>query len=120
MSKTTLWNLLHAMGFRYKKKAQKRQLYEKPAILASRAEYLRALRRFRSQGCPVACLDETWCNEHHSVTRAWTDGEVGLDDAPLGKGKRLIILHAGSDQGWFLAPSLFFKVRKAREIIMMR
>ena len=49
-------------------------------------------------------LKETWVNAHHSVGRKWysDSSEVGdpiPKEAPTGKRKHLIILHAGCKDG---------------------
>ena len=112
MSKTTLWKLMRSIGFRYKVRNNKRQLYERQAVIASRADYLRQVRAYRAAGRPIVYLDETWCNQHHSLKRAWTSGDVAPADAPSGKGKRLIILHAGSSEGWIPGAELVFVGKK--------
>ena len=44
----------------------------------------------------VVFLDETWINSNISKDVGWTDGSVNYTlGAPLGKGQRLIICHAG-------------------------
>ena len=96
------------MGFKYMKRTGKRQLYERADVIASRAEYLRALREYRADDRPIIFLDETGCNQHHTVTRARQDPDVAPRDAPSEKGKRLIILHAGSRQGWVPEAGLVF------------
>ena len=108
IGRTTLSMHLRNMGFKYTKRTGKRQLYERADVIASRAEYLRAVREYRADGRPIVFLDETWCNQHHTVGRAWQDNEVSPRDAPSGKGKRLIILHAGSRQGWVPEAGLVF------------
>ena len=112
MSVTSLWRLLKKMGFRYTKRTNKRQLYERHDVIAARAEYLRAIREYRRAGRPSVYLDETWCNQHHTVAKAWQDGESAPKDAPSGKGKRLIILHAGSANGWIPDAELAFVGKK--------
>ena len=112
MSVTSLWRLLKKMGFRYTKRTNKRQLYERHDVIAARAEYLRAIREYRRAGRPIVYLDKTWCNQHHTVAKAWQDGESAPKDAPSGKGKRLIILHAGSANGWIPDAELVFVGKK--------
>ena len=112
MWKTTFWKLMRSIGFRYKVRNNKRQLYERQAVIASRADYLRQVRAYRAAGRPIVYLDETWCNQHHSLKRAWTSGDVAPADVPSGKGKRLIILHAGSSEGWIPGAELVFVGKK--------
>ena len=50
---------------------------------------------------------------HHTVEKTWVDkdGEGGLN-VPSGKGKRLIILHADSAEGWIKNAELVFEGKK--------
>ena len=54
----------------------------------------------------VIYLDETWMHTHDSIARSWVEkdevngGTLGGISHRSGKGKRLIILHAGSEDGW--------------------
>ena len=47
-------------------------------------------------------------------------GTKGGIRKPSGKGTRLIILHAGSENGWIDGADLFFRVRRQQETTMMR
>lgn len=52
-------------------------------------------------------LDGTLINENAVMERGWTDGIVkGTPNSPLGKGKRLIVCHAGSSKGFIDAAPL--------------
>ena len=104
--RVTLWKLLHKMGFKHKKVNDKRYIYEQPCIIVQRHEYLRRLRRNRREGRPVIYLDETWANTRDSMEKMWVEdderavgGTKGGVRKPSGKGSRLIILHAGCEQG---------------------
>lgn len=78
----------------------------------ARRNYLRSIQKFRSEGKNIYYLDETWANSGHHKNCVWQDTSitsahqalkqgltVGLK-APSGKGKRLIITHAGSENGF--------------------
>ena len=60
----------------------------------------------REENHPEIYLDETWANAHDRKDKAWvekddiTGGTIGGIKRPSGKGLRLIILHAGSENGW--------------------
>ena len=80
-------------------------MMERPEIIAWRHRYLREIRRIISNGTPIVYLDETWVNAHHTVSYKWYDESADVDkidpkEAPSGKGKRLIILHAGYEGGF--------------------
>ena len=55
-------------------------------------------------------LDETAVNENHTFPKEWIseDGKVGRD-IPVGKGKRLVLLHAISKDGFVPNGELLFQ-----------
>ena len=118
--RTSLWKLLHKIGFSYRKINDKRYVYEQHRIINWRHKYLRRLRRNRSEGKTVIYLDETWANAHDGHERTWvkkddaSGGTVGGIRKPTGKGNRLIILHAGSSSlGWVGGAELVFQSKKS-------
>ncbi|XP_049274292.1 uncharacterized protein LOC125759487 [Rhipicephalus sanguineus] len=70
-------------------------------------------------------LDETWVNAGHTKEKVWEDATVSSrEDAfrkgltsglrtPSGKGGRLIVLHAGSENGFLDGASLVFRAKKS-------
>ena len=118
--RVTLWKLLRKMRFKHKKVNDKRYIYEQPRIIVQRHEYLRHLRRNRREGRPVIYLDETWANARDSMEKMWVEdderavgGTKGGVRKPSGKGSRLIILHAGCEQGWIDGAALVFQSKKS-------
>ncbi|GFR04556.1 DDE_3 domain-containing protein, partial [Trichonephila clavata] len=70
------------------------------------------LRDLSQENAPIYYLDETWVKEGHSETRVWQDTTIkssyeassssltlGLT-APKGKGRRLVITHIGTKEGF--------------------
>jgi hypothetical protein len=54
-------------------------------------------------------MDETYIHSSHTKDRAWSYGKsVGLL-APVSKGQRVIIVHAGSENGFIPHALLMFK-----------
>ena len=106
MGRTSFWKLLKDIGFRYKKtKGNREIMMEKSDIVAKRHRYLREIRELTASGRPIVFLDETWVNANHTVLSRWYDDVSGGRDsvpkeAPTGKGKRLIVLHAGYRGGF--------------------
>ena len=122
--RASLAKLLKDMGFGYKKVNNKRYpsvmyctypkiyictcryYFEQPRIIEQRHNYLRRMRLNRQDKRPVVYLDETWANAHDGKDKAWvekddiTGGTIGGIQRPSGKGSRLIIIHAGSENGW--------------------
>ena len=98
----------------------KRYVYEQPKIILQRHQYLRRKRRNRRENGPVIYLDATWSNSHCSHERSWVEsddkvqgGTKGGICKPSGKGTRLIILHAGSENGWINEADLVFQSKNA-------
>ncbi|KAJ0176047.1 hypothetical protein K1T71_008221 [Dendrolimus kikuchii] len=61
----------------------------------------------------VIFVDETWLNANHTVGKIWTDNTPHSSTKGLsGKGKRLIIFHAGSMKGFVPNCLLAFKSKK--------
>ena len=116
---TTLARILSSMGFQYKtrKSASRNLLKEKPDIVAKRQEFILKVRDLRLTGRPFVYLDETWLNSGHTVGRCWldADGNGGISGVPIGKGSRLIILHAGTAEGWVPGALLCFQSKHGKE-----
>ena len=112
--KSTLHKLLREMGFRYRKHENRRYIYEQPDIIQQRHAYLRAMKANRESEHPrpTIFLDETWCNSRHSRTHMWVDadGKGGFKHS-MGKGPRLIIVHAGGVAGWISKADLVFRAK---------
>ena len=112
--KSTLHKLLREMGFRYRKHENKRYIYEQPHITEQRPTYLRAMRANRKSQHPqpTIFLDETWCNARHGRTHMWVDADgTGGFKHSMGKGPRLIIVHAGGVAGWVTKADLIFRAK---------
>ena len=60
-------------------------------------DYLRKIKSFREAGYDIVYMDETWVNQNHCTDYMWLPND-GSDapKIPSGKGKRLIVLHAGT------------------------
>lgn len=109
--RTSLWRVLKSMGFKFKKQDGRKFLVERPEIVFQRHQYLRKLKKIRKAKPPsnIIYLDETWINTSHSNSKCWVDSKgVGGFPTPLGKGKRLIIVHAGSSEGFVKEAKLSF------------
>lgn len=100
-------------------------IIDRDDITLWRRKYLRQVRRYRGEGRKLYYLDETWVNEGHTTKKVWIDSTVtnkekaflsgkstGLRN-PSGKGKRLIVLHIGSDDGFIDGGLLLFESKKS-------
>ncbi|KAJ8915262.1 hypothetical protein NQ315_014769 [Exocentrus adspersus] len=125
MSRSTLYKFMKQINFRYLKRNRKSVMIERDDIVRWRVDYLTSIKKFRSEGRPIYYLDETWLNEGHTKGKVWVDNNIkskreafieGLSTGlknPSGKGKRLIILHAGSEEGFVEDSLLVFEGKKS-------
>jgi len=108
-SRETLRRLLHELGFKWQTlRSNRRVLTEKPDIINKRIQFLREMSRTREQGRPVVYMDETYIQASHSPRKGWQSEEI-KHHVPIGKGERLIIVHAGSETGFVPNAGLIFK-----------
>ena len=68
----------------------------------------------------VIYMDETWTNSHSSREQSWVEAEdkvlggtKGGLRRPSDKGMRLILLHAGGEDGWVDGADSVFQSKKA-------
>ncbi|KAJ4435121.1 hypothetical protein ANN_23696 [Periplaneta americana] len=74
---------------------------ESSRIVMWRYKYLNTLRSKRSAGHKIIFLDETWYDTHDVPKKGWDDGSCSCAfSAPVPRGKRIMVLHAGSSDGW--------------------
>ena len=103
ISRSTLRKLLLQNGFKFRRVDKRKILMEKPSVAAARARYLRAIRKVRTTQPQrtIIYLDETWFNQNDMATQVWIDEEqVCGQKTVIGKGRRLIVVHAGSATGF--------------------
>ncbi|KAH6937968.1 hypothetical protein HPB50_005640 [Hyalomma asiaticum] len=124
ISTRTMQRMLNDLGFLFRKRKRNSALLERDDIVAWRRKYLRTIREMRRQQRTIYYLDETWVNAGHTKETVWTDTKVmsrqdafrqGLSTglrAPSGKGGRLIVLHAGSAEGFVDGAALVFRAKK--------
>ncbi|KAJ4445926.1 hypothetical protein ANN_12612, partial [Periplaneta americana] len=84
-------------------------IIERREIRALRIAYLRAIHKFREDGRPIIYTDETYLHSSHTTTHEWTDSSTEGLKAPMNKGQRLIIVHAGGENGFVPNALLIFK-----------
>lgn len=109
-SKTTLWRTLKKAGFKFGTIDKRRTIMESSRLQKIRYEYLMAIKKYRQEGRFICYLDETWYDTHDTICKGWVDNSGTCQlDAPVSRGKRIIILHAGSEKGWIAQPLLSAK-----------
>lgn len=108
---TTLSVVLKQIGFRWKRINNRKLLMERGDIINWRCHFLRNIRNMDFN--KIVFLDETWVNAGHTVTKSWSDETVkSCRKEPTGKGGRLIVVHAGTSQGFVAGAELIFKSKK--------
>lgn len=124
ISRSNLHNLLKFMDFVYQKRHRNGGLIEKDEIILWRRRYLEDIKTYREEGRHLYYLDETWVNAGDCTSKTWTDNTIkshrqaflqGLTTGsqnPSGKGKRLIVLHIGSKDGFVPGGLLCFESKK--------
>lgn len=125
--RTTLHKIIHDLGFAFDKQDSRALLMEREDIILWRRKYLRKIKEHRNANKPIYFLDETWVNAGHVKSKAWLDTTIkdkrhanrdGLSTGPkvpTGKGKRLIVLHIGSDKGFVDGGSLVFESKSTKD-----
>ena len=112
-SHESLRKILHEIGFHYGKVNGRKFLLERSDVSAARTKFLRVMRKIQeNENQPIIYLDETWLNQNYTVTKCWTtkDRKIATGvNPPTGKGARLIIVHAGSKDGFVPNAELIFK-----------
>jgi hypothetical protein len=109
-STSSLRRVLMKIGFKWAKTPDNRKiLIETSEIRLLRFKYLDKIKEYRREGRPIVYLDETYINAGHTITKCWTDGSAQGLLAPISKGRRLIIVHAGGEMGFVPNALLIFK-----------
>lgn len=124
ISRDKLWKVLHELNFKYEKVGRQSMLIDSEEIVCWRRDYLRKIKKMRTENKNIYYLDETWVNEGHTVGRVWNDKTIKTSrqaflegystgfKEPTGKGRRLIVTHIGSMNGFLKEGLLLFESKK--------
>ena len=119
--------MMYILIYRYVTRNRKSILMERDDIVIWRRKYLNAIKQYRRESRPIYYLDETWVNQGHTKRKVWLDNNIknrrqafneGLSTGlknPTGKGKRLIILHVGSEKGFVDGGLLLFESKNTAD-----
>ncbi len=112
----TLWRTLLRIGMIYGDSKRRSILKEQDYVINARRKYLREkIHNRNSDGSlkrPEVYLDETFLNKNHSSDKTWFDSDDGpWVNKPSGKGPRLIILNAITNNGWIKGTNLVFQAK---------
>ena len=125
ISQSTLQRLLKKMNFKYVQRQRNSAIIEREDIIRWRRTFITKIREFRAAGRPIYYLDETWVNAGDTRQRVWVDNTIASTSnarqrgltigppTPTAKGKRLIVLHIGSEDGFFENGLLCFESKSA-------
>jgi len=122
LSATTLRKILIELGYCYRRTTDNRRVIaERMDMVVARAKFLRDITSYRQQGYQAVYIDETWVNQNHCKSYGWLPvlksigievslrrEDIQLPNIPSGKGRRLIILHAGCKDGFIEDCELVF------------
>lgn len=96
----TLRTMLKEMGFRFhKSECNKRMLMEKRDIRLKRSKYLRDIQKMRTEGRNIVFMNES-CVTSNTKGKSCSDSSQKGAKQPITKGERLVIVHAGNEQGF--------------------
>ncbi|XP_073951822.1 uncharacterized protein [Choristoneura fumiferana] len=109
----TLRKILHDMGFCFKKNVEERTiLMEKNDIAAARHKYIRKITEYRNMPSeerkPIVYLDETYIHVNYKPKKSWQGPSTSKMVTNISKGKRFIIVHAGTESGFVNNALLIF------------
>jgi len=112
----TLWRTLLRIGMIYGDSKSRAVLKEQDYVINARRKYLRQKIQNRNRDGslkrPEVYLDETYLNKNHSSNKTWFEMDDGpWVNKPSGKGPRLIILHAITNNGWVKGANQVFQAK---------
>ena len=112
-SRESLRQVLKKIGFRFATHNGRKFLLERNDVQYARDKFLREMRKHWADK-HIVYLDETWVNQNHTVSKCWITENAGQATGvrvPTGKGGRLIVLHAGSKEGFVPGAALVFQAK---------
>ena len=106
----TLRKELHTMGFKWvKTKSDRKLLMERHDIRQMRLNYLRTILRYREENRNIVYMDETYLHSTYTQVKSWTDDSNEGLKKKVTKGQKLIIIHAGGENGFVIGANLTWK-----------
>lgn len=108
----TLRKILHNNGFVFQNNKNERALLtEKYEIAAWRHRFLRTIHKKRLEGKQIIYLDETYVHQNYKVKKSWQGPSTSGVTTNISSGKRHIIVHAGSEEGFVPGALLVFSTK---------
>lgn len=78
-------------------------------IRLKRVNYLKRMIQYRTEGRNIIYTDETYIHSSHTHSKGWSDDSPKELRKPISKGQRLIIVHAGGEEGFVQNGLLIFR-----------
>lgn len=88
---------------------KRKVLCESFDIRTKRIKFLKQLIEYRKEGRNIIYTDETYIHSSHVQDKGWYDASAKGLKKPISKGQRLIIVHAGGENGFVKDGLLIFK-----------
>lgn len=105
------------LGFKWKRTEDNRQiLMEKHEILYLRINFLIKIAEYRTQGRPIVYTDETYIDTSHTSPKSYSDGSSAGLNKQISNGNRLLIVHAGGEDGFIPNALLMFKANQKSDV----
>jgi hypothetical protein len=92
-------------GFRYDNVKKTKNFVETLGIKEKRRRYLQERYSEKFKDALFVWLDESYCNQYHTTNKSWFT--EGMTVFRREKGRRYIIVHAGSKEGWVGEPKIW-------------
>ena len=84
-------------------------LVEKPAIICQRLTFYKRKQDLEQNGFRLVYIDETWIDTAYTAKRCWQSKDTDSVLSPCNRGQRLIVVHAGSEDGFIPGARLIYK-----------
>ena len=100
---SSTYRALQRIGFTYHdtKIDHYKCIQESKRNVSLRRAYLKRYFKWKKEGRPMVYMDESWINQKCTPKKVWSDGSLEVvRETPHGKGRRWILLGAGSEKGW--------------------
>ena len=108
----TLRMLVKQMGYKWRKTRDNRKvLIERPNVVAQRLAFYKKKKEFEERGLELVFIDETWVDTSYTSKYCWQGDNTPGTIRPCNRGQRIIVVHAGTKDGFVSGAELIYKAR---------
>jgi hypothetical protein len=101
--------MINKLDFKFKKPKVNEKYKLQPSVQKKRMTYLQDYVKYKKQNRVFVWLDETWIFANGCKYNMWTDDTAaGVGTHKISDGKRYIVVHAGTKDGFLCHASLVF------------